>query len=195
MSELSHSPEATETPEATEMKNVGEPRSFRPVAPARSSFLTSADAVIAPALLAVTLAICMPIAMRFRVEAQKMDQATLASRERCGKTRMKIQHVEEQRALVSEQRQAATRYLAEIDSRPVTPWSAAVGELCRNRPRGLWAVRLRGNGPRFQAVVQAARPDLVAAYVRKLSKSQRAEFAERPGDAESLQVVGRWRGE
>lgn len=186
MSSRSNTPEPVEATEAA---------IFIPAPVAKPSLLSFADAVIAAGLLAATLAVCLPTAMGFRSDARKMDRAALASRERCERTRSQIQQVEVQHALASEQRRAVARYLAEVDSRPVTPWPAAVNELCRNRPRGLWAVQLRGSGPRFQAVVQAARPDLVAAYARKLSKSARTEFATRPGDGSGLQVVGRWRGE
>lgn len=182
----------SETPEPVV---ATEPAISLPKAPGKVGFLSSTDAVIAPVLLAATLAICFPFAMGFRSEARKLDRDALASRARCEKIRAKIQQIEEQRAVASEQQRAATRYLAEVDSHPVTPWPTAVADLCRNRPRGLWATLLRGNGPRFQAVVQAARPDLIAAYARKLSKSPRTEFAVIPSEGKGLQIVGRWRGE
>jgi hypothetical protein len=124
-----------------------------------------------------------------------MQRRAVASREQCTEIRSEIHQVEAQRATASEQRRAMNRYLAEVDARPVTPWATGVAELCRARPNGLWAVQMRGNGPRFQTIVQAARPDLVATYAKRIAKSSRAEFAARPGEGNGLQVVGRWKGE
>jgi hypothetical protein len=188
-------PSESETPNLVEAAIPTSSTAIAGMRSGHSGLFSIADAAIAAGLLAATLAVCLPTAIRFRADARNAERRMVASRERIAEVRSEIHQVETRRAMASEQRRAVNRYLAEVDARPMTPWTTGVAELCRARPNGLWTVQMRGNGPRFQAIVQAARPDLVGTYAQRIAKSPRAEFAARPGAGSGLQVVGRWKGE
>jgi hypothetical protein len=162
---------------------------------AEGGWITPADAAIAAALLAVTLGVCIPTAVRLRSEAGRLDRQRADTRERCGQIRAAIHHLEERRAAQADIRRAVNRLISEVEVRPVVPWSTALAELSRTRPRGTWILRLEANGPRFRALLGAQHEELVGRYATQLAASPHVEYAVRPPESAVPQVVGRWKGE
>lgn len=157
-----------------------------------------ADAVIAAGGLVLVVAACVPIGYYFHSQARTADHQIQESIGRFRALQTTLERVEARKADLSRLRREVNRYVAEVETRPIVPWSTVVAELSRRRPEGLWTTRISGNGPQFRAKVSAMAPELVNDYARQLRESPYVEFAALPvGDAPgaSAQVVGRLMGE
>lgn len=157
-----------------------------------------ADAAIAAGLLGLTVAVCMPVAMHFREQAKQFDRQREEALDRSRLVKATLEHVESRRIAHTQIRRAVDRYVAEVQARPIVPWSTVVGELSRRRPGGVWAMRLSGDGPRFRAEVATPQPALVESYAQSLRESPYVDFATLPVGAapgQTRQVVGRMTGE
>lgn len=160
-----------------------------------------ADAAVAAGLLALTLGVSIPTAVRFRADAGRLDRQRTASVERAGEAQAALQALQARRAAFARLQRVSGRYASDIQARPIVSWATAVTELSRLRPQGVWTTRIHGDGPRFEAEVSAARPGLVTTYVQSLRQSSYVEFAALPPDAGTavqapvVKVVGRLRGE
>lgn len=171
-----------------------------PATPATAgSGLTLVDGAIGATLLAVTLTVCVPVAMRLRGEVRELDAERDRALRHSRSLRTAIQHLETRRVTLNRLRKVVDRYVTDVQAKPIVPWTTAVGELSRRRPAGVWTTRLAGDGPRFRAYVSAAQPELVSTYTQSLRQSSYVDFAS--GDtaaapaAGSAQVVGRLMGE
>ena len=158
----------------------------------------TADIGITCALFAAAVAICLPLALHFRQESHDWEARAQESTERTVSVRASILHLENRRVALSQFRRELTRYVKEAENKPIVPWTTAVSEISRHRPRGLWTVRLSGNGPHFRAQVAAERADLVTEYAQSLRQSPYMDFAALPAGAAPAsrsQLVGRLVGE
>jgi hypothetical protein len=155
------------------------------------------DAVIASGLLALTVAVCVPLGYHFHAQAREIDRQVEDSNFRLHGLRSSLEHVEARRTDLSRLRREVNRYVADVETRPIVPWTTLIGELSRRRPEGLWTTRITGSGPQFRAQVAAMSPSLVSNYAQQLRESPYVEFAALPsGDAPgSAQIVGRVMGE
>lgn len=155
-----------------------------------------ADIAIAASFLTLTLAVGIPVALRFHQEGETLDRETAMS---LGRTKMLMateRRVQARRLALTELRHAADRYVADVEARPVVAWTTALGELSRRRPPGVWATRLSGDGPRFSALVRTEHPDLVAAYTQYLRESPYVDFAAADrASSGTVRVAGRLLGE
>lgn len=173
------------------------PRQSGAAQPAPAWVWGPADAVIASGLLALTVAVCVPLGYHFHSRAAELDKRIEETSFRLHALRTTLERVEARRTDLSRLRREVNRYVADVETRPLVPWTTVVGELSRRRPEGLWTTRITGNGAQFRAQVSAMTPDLVGAYARHLRESPYVEFAALPaGDAPNgSQVVGRMMGE
>jgi hypothetical protein len=156
------------------------------------------DAAMAAVSLTVALAACAPFAIHLRKEVRKLDSARIESMQRTRMHRLSVQRNESRREALTQFRREVNRYVAEVEARPMIPWTTVVGELSRRRPQGLWTTRLSGNGQHFRAQVATHRTELVPVYTQSLRESPYFEFATLPAGmvpANRTQVVGRVRGE
>lgn len=157
-----------------------------------------ADAVIAAGGLALVVAASVPIGYHFHTQARAADHELQESIGRFRALQATLERVEGRKTDLARLRREVNRYVADVETRPIVPWSTVVAELSRRRPDGLWTTRISGNGPQFRATVSAMVPDLVNQYARQLRESPYVEFAALPvGDAPGAgaQVVGRLMGE
>ena len=158
----------------------------------------AADLGIAAGMLSLTLAVCFPSALYLRHQAHAVDQQQQQSLARTRLVKSELAHLETRRAAQTQLRRELTRYVAEVEAKPMVPWSTAVGEISRRRPHGVWTTRISGNGPHFRAQVAAERPDLVTVYTQSLRQSPYLDFAALPAGAvpsTRAQIVGRLTGE
>lgn len=156
------------------------------------------DALIAAVLVALTVAVCVPLSFRLHTRARDLDRQIQASHARMAQMRATLEHVENRRDDLARLRREVNRYAADVEARPIIPWGTVIGELSVRRPGGLRTTRLSGNGAQFRAQLAAAVPELIPAYARALRESPYVDFAamptgEMPGH--SGQVVGRLMGE
>jgi hypothetical protein len=157
-----------------------------------------ADALIAALLVAATVAVCVPVSFRLHTRARDLDREVQEAHGRMAQLRATLEHVEGRRDELARLRREVNRYVADVEARPIIPWSTVVTELSQRRPGGLRTTRISGNGPQFRAQLTAAVPELIPAYARALRESPFVDFAtlptgETPGH--SGQVVGRLMGE
>lgn len=162
----------------------------------------SSDAVLAAGSLVCALAVCVPVALHYRGQASFRDREIAAAQARCRQLLSTLEHAEGRKIALTQLRRGVERYVADVEARPIVPWTSAVRELSERRPNGLWTVRLSGNGPLFRAQVAAARADLPIAYINSLRQSSRVDYAGLPvegtvatASAAPFQVVGRLVGE
>lgn len=159
---------------------------------------TPTDGAIAACSLTVALAVSLCMALHLRAETRLVDSARAEALQRCGDLRQMLRHLELSRQALARLRRAANHYTAEVEARPIVPWTTVFNEVSRLRPRGVWAMRLTGDGPRFKVVVRAQRPDLVTAYAQQLRESPYVEFTALPAGSPAVgtgEVVGRLMGE
>lgn len=157
-----------------------------------------ADMAISSGVLAAVLAVCIPWGVSLHREVRSLDAQLQESGQRSRQLRSTLNFVEGRRVTLNQFRREVDRYMAEVEARPVVPWTTVIGELSRLRPKGLWTTRLTGEGPRFTAHVAAERSDLVDRYTQTLRQSPYVDFAALPAGetaSPSTQVVGRLRGE
>jgi hypothetical protein len=157
-----------------------------------------ADSALAAAMLTLVVAVSLPIALRQRQEAAALQRDRERVADRCRMIRAALRDVERQEFALGRIRRESNRWVSEIEARPIVPWTTAIGELSRRRPRGVRAVRLSGNGPRFRAQIVADAPETAQAYAHRLMESPYVDFAGLPGAAGSstrTQVVGRLMGD
>jgi hypothetical protein len=158
----------------------------------------SADLGISAALFALSVAVCLPLALHFRAQSCAWEERTDESTVRTTALRSAIAHLDSRRAAMVQFRHELTKYVAEVEAKPIVPWTTEVAEMSRHRPRGLWTVRLSGSGPHFRARVAAERADLVTQYAQSLRQSPYMDFAALPAGAAPAthsQLVGRLVGE
>ena len=156
------------------------------------------DAAIAVGTLALAVGLCLPMAWHFRQETQRLDRERLEGHARVRQLDTTLKRLKTRRAALARLRRAVERYTAEVEARPMVPWSAVMTELSVQRPNGLWTTRLAGDGPRFTIDVVAERPDLVTLYAERLRQSQFVDFAALPAGAAPAtrsRLVGRVAGE
>ncbi len=157
------------------------------------------DLAISGVLLALVAGVCIPTALHYRQEANRMDQQRAELTSRCRQLGTTLRFVESRRAALSQFRRSVDRYVADVESRPIVPWVTTIGEMSRRRPYGVSARRMSGDGPRIRIDVAAASPDLVQAYAQSLRESPYLDFAALPaGAAPSAaggQIIGRLAGE
>lgn len=149
-------------------------------------------------MIVLGLSISVPVALHFRQEVRRLDQARVASMSRTRQLRMTLERGQARNAALTQFRREVNRYVADVEARPMIPWTTLVGELSRRRPKGVWTTRISGNGPHFRAQVAAERPELVTLYTQSLRQSPYVDFAALPAGtapAAQAQVVGRLRGE
>jgi hypothetical protein len=159
---------------------------------------STSDSALAAGLLALTVAVCVPVGYYFHSNARAMDRQVEETQGRVRMLRTTLEYVENRKTDLARLRREVNRYVADVETRPMVPWSTVVAELSRRRPDGLWTTRIWGSGPQFRAQVAAMSPDLVGQYARQLRESPYVEFAALPaGDAPATgaQVVGRMMGE
>jgi len=175
---------------------------FKPLAGEETSSETSpigaADLAMAAGVIALALSASIPVALHFRQEVRSLDQARMTSMSRTRQLRMTLERGQSRNAALTQFRREVNRYVAEVEARPMIPWTTFVGELSRRRPKGVWTTRISGNGPHFRAQVAAERPELVTLYTQSLRQSPYVDFAALPAGtapAAQAQVVGRLRGE
>ncbi len=158
-----------------------------------------ADAAFAGLMVTLVLGISVPWATQLRQEAVREDQERAQVISNCRQLNATLRFLSERRQATLRLRRAVGRLTAEVDARPRVVSADAVGELSRRKPAGVRATALRGDGPRFRAVLTAQRPELLDAYVRGLGTSPFVEFAgvapTARADSANVQVVGRLRGE
>lgn len=157
-----------------------------------------ADTALSAGLLALVVAGCLPLAWHLHGEARAVDQERTDSLNRVRGLNVTLKYVQARRTALGRLRRAVDRYVADVEARPVVPWTTVVTELSAQRPAGLWATRLSGEGPRFSAEVAAERPELVTLYAERLRQSRYVEFAALPPGAPPRsrgRVVGRMMGE
>lgn len=177
-------------------RRVSRPQSE--AAPAAEWAWGPADALIAAGLVALTIAVCLPLSFRLHSRARDLDRQIQESHARMAQIRATLEHVEGRRDDLARLRREVNRYAADVEARPIIPWSTVVSELALRRPGGLRTTRLSGNGSQFRAQLSAAVPELIPAYARLLRESPYVDFAALPtGDTpgHSGQVVGRLMGE
>jgi DNA-binding transcriptional ArsR family regulator len=156
------------------------------------------DMAIASAMLAVTTALSIGVALHLREGARQADRQRADSQERAAQLLAASEHTESRRAMLAHLRTRVNRYVGELQSRPILPWTTAVRELSRLKPQGLWLTRMESQGPRFRLTVRATRADLVAIYVQRLRGSACVEFVSLPPGEKpqaQAQILGRWTGE
>jgi len=156
------------------------------------------DAAIALGMLAATLLVCVPVALHLRQEANQLEREQMALHSRAKILKSTLSHLETRQAALLQLQRAVNRYLANVEVRPVVPWTTVVSELSQRRPGGVWTTQISGEGPRFQAQVRLARPDLAATYVERLRQSPYVEFATvapAGGAAGGTVVSGRMTGD
>ena len=110
---------------------------------------------------------------------------------------------EERRRAMARFRLEVDRYVQDVQSRPIVPWTTVVTEISQRRPQGVWITRVSGNGPRFRAQLAAQNPALIGDYLTRLQDSPCVDFAGRPGatmattpgSTGSTQILGRVTGE
>ena len=158
-----------------------------------------ADAAIAAGLLALTLGISIPVAVRLNAATREVDHASAAAG-----TRIRVMHAtsrftEARREAVTSFRKEAKRYVEEVQSKRMVPWTAVATEISQSRPDGVWITNLSADGPRFRIQLAATKPELAAEYLAALQQSPVVEFAAQPAGAvptgNTYQVVGRLAGE
>lgn len=173
------------------------PRQSEAPRPAPAWTWGPADALIASGLLALTVAVCVPLGYHFHSRTRELDRRVEETSFRLHALRATLERVEARRTDLSRLRREVNRYVADVETRPLVPWTTVIGELSRRRPEGLWTTRITGSGAQFRAQVSAMTPELVDTYARQLRESPYVEFAALPaGDASSRgQVVGRMMGE
>ena len=158
----------------------------------------AADLGIAAGLLSLTLSICFPAALYLRKEARAVEVQQQTSLQRSRAMKAELAHLDLRRAAQAQLRRELIHYVADVEGKPMVPWSTAVGELSRRRPHGVWTTRISGNGPHFRAQVSAERPELVGVYTQSLRQSPYLDFAALPAGtvpSTHTQVVGRLTGE
>jgi hypothetical protein len=173
---------------------------------------TAFDVAFATGMFVVAMGMCVPTAARLHQEARALEHQRVEMADRCQQVRLLLYRVQAKQAAVRELHRAVDRYVADVEAKPIVPWSTAVGELSRRRPNGLRTLRITGNGPRFQAYVSAARPELISLYTESLQESPYVQDVsgpfsrpEEPGaqpgsgpagtDATQMTVVGQLMGE
>lgn len=160
--------------------------------------LGPADLAMAAGMIALALSMSIPAALHFRQEVRRLDQARMASMSRTRQLRMTLERGQSRNTALTQFRREVNRYVADVEARPLVPWTTLVGELSRRRPKGVWTTRISGNGPHFRAQIAAERPELVTLYTQSLRQSPYVDFAALPAGtapAAQAQVVGRMRGE
>jgi hypothetical protein len=152
-------------------------------------------------MLALTLAVCVPTAWQLRLQTDAADRERLEIQGRFRGERTALEHLDATRVAGMRLRRAADRYAADVQARPIVPWTTVVGELSRRRPAGLKAVRLGGDGARFRVQFPAEQAPLAMSYAQNMRQSPYVEFvddhlAQQGADsAGQVQVVGRLMGE
>ncbi|MBM3457175.1 MAG: hypothetical protein FJX77_01375 [Armatimonadetes bacterium] len=160
--------------------------------------LSPVDGVVAASFLTLALIVSLTTAIHLREQTRRVDHERLERMRRCTNLRQTVKRLELSRQMLARVRRAANQYVVEVEARPVVPWTTVMNEFSRRRPRGLWTVRITGEGPRFKALVSAQRPDLISSYAQQLRESPYIEFAALPsgtGGQGTAQVVGRLMGE
>ena len=164
----------------------------------QGSWFGPADAGIAAVSVILALSVTVPVALHYRKEVQRLDRSRADSMSRTRQLRFTLDRSEARHAALTQFRREVSRYVSEVEARPMVPWTTVVGELSRRRPAGVWTTRLSGNGPHFRAQVAAERPELVTQFTQSLRESPYVDFAALPAGvapATQSQVVGRLRGE
>ena len=157
-----------------------------------------ADAAMMAATLLLTVAVCMPVALRFRDETRRLDRTREDALDDVRRLRATLHHLEARRAARTQLRRAVDRYVADIEARPFVPWATGVREIADRRPAGAWLVQIAGDGPRFRATLAAHDLTLAGAFADSLRGSAYVDFATPPvnGDDPRTRVVsGRLAGE
>lgn len=154
-----------------------------------------ADVAISAVLLAVTLAVSVPVALKYHDEAKFYDQERSRSIRASQQLNVTLKRVQARRRQLAQLRRVVDRYVADVEARPIVPWGTVVGELGRRRPNGVWTNRILGEGPRFTAYITSARPELGQAYVLELRQSPYVEFAMTSSGGAGEKIVGRFQGE
>jgi hypothetical protein len=155
--------------------------------------------------LIATVAVCVPVAWSLHGQAQGLDRQRAQSSGRFRQFQATIEHLEGRKAEMARMRREVNRYVADVESRPIVPWTTGIAELSRRRPEGVWTVSLSGNGSSFRAQVAADRPDLLASYTQQLRDSPYVEYVSAPPAPAgtpaapqtrvAAQISGRWMGE
>ncbi len=182
------------------------PRRHRPApveaaAPAasRPAVLGAMDIAISGVVLGLVLGTATHVGWHYRQQANAADRTRTEITAQCRKLNATIRFVENRRQAQSQFRRTVARYVAEVESRPIIPWTTAVNELTRRRPHGVWATRMSGDGPRFRVQVTSAAPGQVGFYAQALRESPYTDYATLPpGTSPAMssgQVVGRLMGE
>jgi hypothetical protein len=157
-----------------------------------------ADTLIAACLFFVAVGISLPVAAHFHLQAAGCDRERERSLAVTRSVDATIEHLEGRQADMALLRREANRYVAEVEARPIVPWTTLMTEVSTRRPAGVWLRRLSGSGPHFRAQVAALRPELPGAFALQLRESPYLEFAGLPADGlpgSSTRVVGKALGE
>jgi hypothetical protein len=156
------------------------------------------DGIILAGTLTLSLTGCLLGAMHLRSQTRAVDAERALVLRRTVALRQTLRHAQARRLAVSQLRRAVNRYSADVGARPIVPWTTVMGELSRQRPQGLWTVRITGEGPRFKAQVAAGDSGLIRTYAQRLRVSPYFEYAAIPagGSGGSAPLVeGRLTGE
>ncbi|MCC2672900.1 MAG: hypothetical protein K0Q72_5372 [Armatimonadetes bacterium] len=182
---------------AAEAVSGAVPGTVSEVAP-QAGWFGPVDAAIAAGCVMLALTVSVPVALHFRKEARQLDHARTESMSRTRQLRSTLDRSEARHVALTQFRREVSRYVSEVEAKPMVPWTTVVGELSRRRPAGVWTTRLSGSGPHFRAQVAAERPELVTQFTQSLRESPYVDFAALPAGvapATQSQVVGRLRGE
>lgn len=158
----------------------------------------SPDLILGAMSLTLALAISLPIALRYRGAATKLEHERLASLTLMGQKHKMADRLQTRRRTLNRFRRTVTRYVADVESRPIVPWTTAVSEMSRARPGGVWTTLIAGDGPRFKAIIKTHRSDLMGEYVQRLAQSPYVEYVSAPvvGDVQAQsRIFGRFSGE
>lgn len=164
-----------------------------------------ADVAITAGLLLATVGVCVPVAWNLHGQVQTLDRQREQSATRYRQFQTISEHLESRKSEMARMRREVNRYVADVESRPIVPWTTGISELSRRRPDGVWTVSISGSGSTFRAQVAADRPELLASYAQQLRDSPYVEYvsappapAANPAAAPTrvaAQITGRWMGE
>ena len=156
------------------------------------------DLLLGMLSLTLALAILLPISIHYRRQAVTLERQRLLMMDSMRREQRLLEHIDTRRQTLTLFRRTVRHYVADVESRPIVPWTTAISEVSRARPGGVWTTLISGDGPRFKAIVKAQRRDLAAEYSQRLAQSPYVEYVSAPAaedNGATSRLFGRLAGE
>jgi hypothetical protein len=181
--------------EAARQALVPVPRAALASVPPRPWRLTPLDGILALGVLAGTLAVCVPLGLHLRSEAAALERERSESSQRSRALHQTLQRLETRQEALGRLQRAVSRYMINVEMRPVVPWPSVLTELERCRPGGVRLTRVIARGPQLEARIDATRPDLAEAYVDRLQESQLVRVVTLASSRRGDRIIGQLSGD